>query len=85
MEGYLTSLVDSDREKNATGLPSWFNVAARATFDASVSTTNGLSSSIVATTESSISCFKLLNASRAGFGRGKVVLLDNGFILVENL
>ena len=49
----MTSFFCEPLEKKTTGRPPWFNVAAIAKSDTSVSTTNGRFSSVAHTTDSS--------------------------------
>ena len=72
------------REKKVTGLPFWLRVAANATSDASVSTSNGMLSSIAVTAASSIVFLRLSNASTAGCGSGNDLHPVIGLIRSEN-
>jgi len=84
-DGNRTSESCSVLEKKATGRPAGFKVAAMATSDASVSTSNGRSSSMAYTTDSSILFLRSLKAATASVDNGKNLLSLIGFILSENL
>ena len=70
--------------KKATGCPRYVNVPAWANSDTSVSTVNGMVSSIEVTTAPIISSFRFSNASAASLERGNDLGLNNYLILPEN-
>jgi hypothetical protein len=59
-------------------------MAAKATSEASVSTSNGILSSTAVTTAFAIYFFRLSNTSTACWDSGKVLQLERGFTLSEN-
>ena len=82
IDGNLVSGPCSVLEKKATGRPAWLRVAAMATSEASVSTSNGTSSSTAVTTDSSM--LFLRPSKAASVDNGNVLQLWIGFILSEN-
>ena len=78
MDGCFNSDPWSILEKNATGRPFWFKVAAIATSEASVSTSKGSLSSTATTAASSIACLRSSNARTAASFKGKPSLTVNG-------
>ena len=83
-DGSLTSGPCRVLEKNATGDPARFRIAAKATSEASVSTSNDKFSCIAVRTDSSMLFLRLSKAATASVDNGKVLLELIGFILSEN-
>ena len=73
------------REKKATGRHFWLRVAAIATSEASVSTSNGTLLSMAETAALAIILFKSSNACSASEDKGNDLQLVMGLILSEKL
>ena len=84
IDGNLVSGPCSVLEKKATGRPAWLRVAAMATSEAPVSTSNGTFSSTAVMTDSSMLFLRPSKAATASADNGNILQLWIGFILSEN-